>query len=74
MPQREVGDAEVTLALTGLTDGARHRLAWKTLASTVHLYECADCHAEPIVSLDGDHNPVLACRAHGADAVKERKP
>lgn len=55
---------------TGLGESARHRLAFKTLAATVHLYACTVCGAEPIVSLDGEHNPILVCRTHGAEPVR----
>lgn len=51
------------------TRSALHRLAWASLDAVRHQYECGECHAEPIITLDENHDPVLTCRTHGAENV-----
>ena len=57
--------------MTGIAERHTHRLRWKTLEAVRHQHVCEECGAEPIVSLDDDHQPVLACRVHGSESVKE---
>lgn len=51
---------------------ARHRLAWRTLDAVRHQYRCTQCGAEPIVTLDENHDPRLACRMHSEATIEER--
>lgn len=55
------------------SDAKSHRLRYRTLETMRHQYACADCGAEPIVTLDENHDPVLACRYHPAAEMRERK-
>ena len=52
---------------------ATHRLRWMALETVRHQKRCSVCQAEPIVTLDDEHEPTLRCRMHREATLEDRK-